>query len=233
MLSPNKLPKRAKKFVQKSSILTNMYYAIKGVHYWYLKQKSLKNTLYTNKGIGSIRKDIIGKDNSIDIGENTRSTKLTIRIRGNNNSVIIKEKCTFGPDCSLWLEGNNINITIDSKCTFTMRCHLNAQEDNTKITIGQDCMFSNHIIVRTSDSHPIYDLNTKERLNNPEPIIIGDHVWIAPNTKIMKGSIIPKGCIIGSDTTISKAFTQENSLIVGRPAKVIKTNVEWTREQLF
>ena len=94
-------------------------------------------------------------------------------------------------------------------------------------------MFSNHIIVRTSDSHPIYDRITKERINKAESVKIGNHVWIAPNTKIMKGSIIPDGCIIGSDTTVSKPFDEKNALIVGRPARIIRRDVEWTREQLF
>lgn len=224
---------RFKRFIRRSLVLNKLYCSIRYIYTWYSKQKSLKHSIYSNKGLGRLKRDIIGRNNSISIGENTRLSKLKIRIRGNSNSVIIKDGCAFGPDCSLWLEGDNITIVIDSGCTFTMRCHLNAQEDNSKICIGKDCMFSNHIIVRTSDSHPIYDLKTKERLNTPEPVIIGNHVWIAPNTKIMKGSVIPNGCIIGSDTTTTKAFTQENAMIVGRPAKVIKTDVEWTREQLF
>lgn len=224
---------RTRGLIRRSLVLNKLYCSIRYIYTWYYKQKSLKHSIYSNKGFGGLKRDIIGRNNSIYIGENTRLSKLKIRIRGNSNSVIIKDGCAFGPDCSLWLEGNNITIVIDSGCTFTMRCHLNAQEDNSQISIGKDCMFSNHIIVRTSDSHPIYDLKTKERLNNPEHVIIGDHVWIAPNTKIMKGSVIPNGCIIGSDTTTTKAFTQENAMIVGRPAKVIKTDVEWTREHLF
>lgn len=99
--------------------------------------------------------------------------------------------------------------------------------------MGYDCMLSNHIIVRTSDSHPIFDTVTNERINKPLPIHIGNHVWIAPNSKIMKGAIIADGCIIGSDTTVSKPFKTNNTLIVGRPARAIKQNVLWTREQLF
>ncbi len=94
-------------------------------------------------------------------------------------------------------------------------------------------MFSNHIIVRTSDSHPIFDLVSGERLNKPDSVTIGNHVWVAPNVKIMKGSVIPDGCIIGSDTTTSKAFYEKNVLIVGRPAHIIKKNINWTRDKLF
>lgn len=94
-------------------------------------------------------------------------------------------------------------------------------------------MFSNNIIVRTSDSHPIYDLFSNIRINKCGSIIIGNHVWIAPNSKIMKNAVIPDNCVIGSDTTVSKAFNINNCLIVGRPAKIIKQGIHWTRELLF
>lgn len=115
---------------------------------------------------------------------------------------------------------------------MTRICHINCQENDKSIAIGQDCMFSNNIIIRTSDSHPIYDMNTHKRLNEAKDIEIGNHVWIAPNTKIMKGARIGDGCIIGSDSTLSKEVPS-NVLVVGRPGKVVKENVEWTREALF
>ncbi|MCC8125916.1 MAG: hypothetical protein LIO92_00740 [Clostridiales bacterium] len=93
-------------------------------------------------------------------------------------------------------------------------------------------MFSNQIVVRTSDSHAIYNIESGERVNNSKDVIVEDHVWIAPNTKIMKGACIGTGAIIGSDTTVSKKIPS-NVLAVGRPSKVVKENVEWTREKLF
>lgn len=48
----------------------------------------------------------------------------------------------------------------------------------------------------------------------------------------MKGAVIGDGAIIGSDTTITKPV-DPNTLVVGRPQKVVKTGVKWTREALF
>lgn len=48
----------------------------------------------------------------------------------------------------------------------------------------------------------------------------------------MKGAIIKDGAIIGSDTTISKEIPT-NGLAIGRPAKIIRTNIRWSREALF
>ena len=92
-------------------------------------------------------------------------------------------------------------------------------------------MFSNNIIVRTSDSHPIYD-NKRNRINPAKSVIIGEHVWIAPNSKIMKGVTIGNGSIIGSDTMVTKSLP-DNVLAVGHPAKIVKEDILWTRENLF
>lgn len=130
------------------------------------------------------------------------------------------------------MEGNNIRIKVGASTTFTQLCHINAQEDGASIVIGEGCMFSNHIIVRTSDSHPIYEMSSLQRINKAQPVIIGKQVWIAPDSKIMKGANIGDGCIIGLNTMVSKTIPP-HSLAVGMPAKVVKTNVCWTREDII
>ena len=92
-------------------------------------------------------------------------------------------------------------------------------------------MFSNTIVIRTSDSHPIYN-GEGNRINPAKSIQIGDHVWIAPNSKVMKGVTIGDGSIIGSDTMVTKDLPS-NVLAVGHPAKVVKTDVHWSRERIF
>lgn len=95
------------------------------------------------------------------------------------------------------------------------------------ITVGNDCMFSNNIIIRTSDAHTIYDLQTNERLNPAKDIIIGNHVWIAPNSRIMKGAVIEDGVVVGSNTMVTKHIPS-NVLVVGMPARIVKENIGWS-----
>lgn len=58
-------------------------------------------------------------------------------------------------------------------------------------------------------------------------IEIGDHVWIGCNVSIYKGSFIAKGCVVAADAKIRGLFLEENCLIAGNPAKVVKRNVTW------
>ena len=184
----------------------------------------------TNNGRLKITRNIHGTGNHIIAEEGARILNAYIKINGNNNRIIFEENVHVGEHCSFWMEGNNICIRIGKGTTFTTKVHFCAQEDNTRIDVGEDCMFSNRIIVRTSDSHPIYQNNV--RINPPKNVKIGNHVWIAPNSKIFKGSDIGDNSIIGSDTLINKQYPG-NCLIVGHPGKIVKTDLSWTREKLF
>lgn len=183
-------------------------------------------------GYARLRKHIIGSNNYMEIGENCSFNNTVIRVVGSNNRIIFGSNCVVGKNCSFWMEGNNITITVGANTTFTQTVHFCAQEDNTSIVVGEDCMFSNTIIVRTSDSHPIYDLLTQERLNPAKNVVIGNHVWIAPNSKIMKGAKVGNNSIVGSNTMVTKEIP-DNCLVIGSPCKIVKTNISWTREKLF
>ena len=185
-----------------------------------------------NKGFGKIKKDIIGTHNEILVEQDTFMLFPYVKIRGNNNKLHIKRNCSIGPNCSFWMEGDDISIEIGEGTTFTETCHINAQENGKKIIIGKDCMFSNSIIVRTSDSHPILDKSSGERINFAGDIVIGEHVWIAPKTSVYKGVHIGTGSIIGSNSLVTHDVP-DYSIAVGMPAKTIKTNVCWTRDKLF
>ena len=185
-----------------------------------------------NQGCVKIIKNVRGKNNFIAVGTGSRIQKAQVVIHGDNNRLLIGKNCIVGPGCSFRLEGNNITITIGDGSTFTRDCNFSAQEDNMMIEVGNDCMFSNTIVVRTSDSHPIYSGNNGERINNPKSVFIGEHVWIAPNAKIMKGAFIERGAVVGSDTMVNKTIPA-NSLAVGVPAKIVKENIHWTRESLY
>lgn len=101
--------------------------------------------------------------------------------------------------------------------------------DGIRIEIGSDCMFSDGITIRTHDGHTIFDKTTKEPINPPSDVIIGDHCWLAKNSNIFKSVKIANNVIIGANSIVTKNIEQENSLVVGNPAKVVKTNVDWDR----
>lgn len=101
----------------------------------------------------------------------------------------------------------------------------NLAEPESEIFIGSGCLFAS-VKLRPSDSHQIIDLSTNERINPPEPIKIGDHVWIADDCVVLGGAEIGSGSIVGIRSMVN-ARLPENCLAVGIPARPIKENVTW------
>ena len=103
-------------------------------------------------------------------------------------------------------------------------------KNGKNITIGNECMFAREIMVRNNDGHVIIDKNTKEVINPPEDIVIGDNVWVGMRVMILKGSVIPNGSVVGAMSLVNKKFEDENTLIAGVPANIVRSDIEWRRE---
>lgn len=222
-------PPRWVKVIKRNSLIRGLYKKYRSIC-----ERDLfsKRCSIDNKGFGSFSKTIRGSNNSIVIGENAQLIETEFHIIGNNNYIAIGNNVFLGKNCSLWIEGNNIQIIIGDKSTFTHNVYFDAQENNTYIKVGEDCMFSHQIYIRTSDAHPIFDMNTGKRTNYAKPVTIGNHVWIAPDTKIMKGANIEDGCVIGTNTMVNSVIVS-NSLAVGVPAKIVKHNIMWSRDDVI
>ena len=52
--------------------------------------------------------------------------------------------------------------------------------------------------------------------------IIGNNVYIGPGAVIYGGIEIADNCYIGANAVVNKSFLEQNSVIAGVPAKVIK-----------
>lgn len=94
------------------------------------------------------------------------------------------------------------------------------------ITIGKDVQFSWNSLVMDSDAHRIFDENG-EWMNCPEPVQIGNHVWIAANTTIMKRSVIGDNCVVAANSLVNRKLSEPNKILAGSPAKPVRTISDW------
>lgn len=86
--------------------------------------------------------------------------------------------------------------------------------------------------IRTDDAHPIYDVRTGKRLNVSKDITIGDRVWVAYGATIFGGTQIGSGSIVGAYSVVKKRFPN-NCVIAGIPAKVVRKDVFWERNNVL
>lgn len=150
--------------------------------------------------------------------------EVYIRI-GENSSILIDGDFVLGNGTKIFLE-NNANLYIGGKKNES----LSGITKNTTIMvkkqlhIGYDAVISWDVFITDCDWHKI------EGQSPQEDIFIGNHVWITSGVKILKGSYIGDNCILGTNSIINSKIDFENSLIAGNPAKVIKSNISWSRD---
>lgn len=159
---------------------------------------------------------------------------VQIEIYGDNNKVEID------PSVKKWdgriVIGNPGTNTPTHNCLVRIGKNSDSNgvwidllEDNSAVIIGNNCMLSWNIHIFASDFHTIYDAKTKKLLNWGKEIIIGDNVWVAMDCTVLKNSFIAKNCVVGASAVVAGKFTEENCVIAGNPAKVVKRGVAWDR----
>lgn len=182
---------------------------------------------------------------------------LKIFINGDDNEIFIETPIKF-QSCMIVInhsgkkihientpyEINNMYIEMVQPCTDQM-IHLNKNisingasfyiyGNNAKLEIGEDCMFSTDVVIMTGDGHKIADKNTGEVINNEQnEVQLGKHVWIGRRATICKGVVIPSNSVVGTNALVTKKFDKENIIIAGTPAKIIKQDIIWDREENF
>lgn len=170
----------------------------------------------------------LGGANEVIIHPNANLRNVFLEFLGHNNKVYIGENVSMHRQ---WCLGVGCTIKIGNKTTSTNPVYITVAE-HTTLSIGEDCMFATNNQIRTDDAHPIYDVYTGKRLNTSKDIIIGDHVWIAYGATIFGGTQIGNGSIIGAYSVVKKCFPN-NCVIAGVPAKVVRKDVFWERNNVL
>lgn len=116
-------------------------------------------------------------------------------------------------------------LTIGSDFYCNNNCFLRVTQN---IVIGNDVMFGWNIIMNTSNGHPVFKEGVEQQME--APIVIGNHVWIASDTTIAKGTQIADGCIVAQKSLVNGRFEAANSLIAGVPARIIAYNYNWEKD---
>lgn len=141
----------------------------------------------------------------------------------------------------LWKEGS---VTLGERVRFRRGVVIDAQKGSIEIgsnvslndytillgrggvKIGNDVRIAGHVMVVSFD-HNFDDVTEPIRRQGvtKKPIVIEDDVWIGAGAKILGGSHIGKGCVIGANAVV-KGKTEPYGVYVGIPAKLIKKRGE-------
>lgn len=125
-------------------------------------------------------------------------------------------KISVNEDAYLEL-GDNFTVVAESEIV-----------SQKNIKFGNNVLISWDCLIMDTDFHKIYD-QTGKIINSPEPIIIGQKVWVGCRNVILKGSVISDNSIIGANSFLNKDISNQSGIFVGNPIRFIKGNVIWKK----
>ncbi|MBL08813.1 MAG: hypothetical protein CML96_07160 [Rhodobiaceae bacterium] len=102
------------------------------------------------------------------------------------------------------------------------------------IFVGNNVSIARNVLIHSAN-HSFDEINIpimKQKIISPKleynnkfySVIIKDNVWIGSQSVLLPGTVIESGCVISSGSIVSGNFP-ENSLIMGNPARVIKSRI--------
>lgn len=167
-----------------------------------------------------------GTNCTLRVGRNVRLDAAVLIYKTASNAVIeIGDNCVIDGIIRI-VRGDGGIIRIGAQTTFN-QVGVSMHEAGA-ITFGRDCMLSTDIHMDVSDMHPIFDRSTGARLNPPQDITLGDHVWLGTRVLVLKGAQIGSGTVVGAGSMVAGTLP-ENVLALGSPARVVREDIVWTR----
>ena len=170
---------------------------------------------------------IDGENNILEIEPGSRLVDSNIVIKGKGHHVHIGRFC-FLNRMTLVLQSSECRVKIGNHTTSSS-VNIDIGEPMLSLQIGNDCMLSHRVEIMCGDSHSLLDVDTGHRLNPPKDVQIGDHVWLAADSAVLKGASVGDNSIIGFRSVVTSPISSY-SLAVGVPARVIREGVTWTRD---
>jgi acetyltransferase-like isoleucine patch superfamily enzyme len=171
-----------------------------------------------------------GHSNRLIVAPDANVEDLTVTFHGDNGFIEIGPTTVRRAPLRLELRvGHDSSLTIGTNVGTAGRTFISAIE-GADVTIGDDVMFAKHIEVRTDDTHPIFDVRTRQRVNVSRSIHVGAHVWLAKHCVVMGGVTIGDGAVIGFRSIVTRSVPN-NCVAVGAPARVVRRDVAWARPE--
>lgn len=199
-----------------------------------LLDEGKSNEIKIGKGV-SANGFVRGSQNSVIIGDTDGVCNLDIKIIGDNNSIIIGDNAVIkglsihiGSYTRAFYAAVSIgdNFSIEAGGTFFV------YNSGNKVEISDNCMFSNNVVLRTGEApHLIFDLDSGRYIDEGGHIVVGTHSWVGEHAYLTKRARIGPESIVAACAVVTTAFEDQNVVIGGNPAKVVKRGIQWVRNR--
>lgn len=150
------------------------------------------------------------------------SNKNSIILLGKKGQIEFNGYAEFAEGISIRCEYGK--ISFGKNFSANKNCCFNCEYD---MKIGDDVLLGWNINFRDTDGHDVYIDNKKSE--NQKKVVVGNHVWICSYVDLLKGAEIGNESVVAWKSCVIKPLNQDNCLIGGSPAKILKENIKWNK----
>ena len=86
------------------------------------------------------------------------------------------------------------------------------------VAIGADCLIGTHVSIIDNAFHDVVD---RQQVPAPQPVIVGDNVWIGNRAIILPGVTIGDGAVVGAGSVVTRDVPAR-TVVAGNPARVVR-----------
>ncbi len=151
---------------------------------------------------------------------NISQSKKTYFVINYDSHVEFKGKAIISKGCYVCLN-NKSNIIFGNNFSCNANCIISSQKS---ITFGDECLIGWDCTFIDGDGHKSFGSSKRD-----DTIVVGNHVWIAAKSTLLKGCNIGDGSIIGYGTIVSGRFPEKNILIASSKSEKKRENVSWEK----
>jgi len=194
-------------------------------------EKLEKNRITGNPELHKTQITFKGDNNVLYCEGNVKLDNARFTFNGNNSIVYLSSAMNSKYSFNLVIY-NDSTFFIGREGNMSSPININIQE-NQNIIIGAGVTISSGVNIRTADIYPIYDKQTKKRINFAKSVFIGDHVWIGHLAYISRGARIGSGAIIENYSFVPhNVKIPSNSIAIGNPVRIERIGVFYTNDFL-
>jgi len=135
-----------------------------------------------------------------------------------NKNVTCGSNLTLYPNVMIFGDGP---VVIGNNVDIGNGTVLYSSKNGGGIRIGDNTVIAAQCYIIDMDHGINRNTSISEQPNEVSPIYIGKDVWIAAGCKILKGSVINDGAVIGAMSLV-KGEIESNGIAYGIPAKIKK-----------
>ncbi|UUV18852.1 acyltransferase [Fusobacteria bacterium ZRK30] len=127
------------------------------------------------------------------------------------------ENIMIGPNVTF---KNIEGLSLENNISIHNNCYIDSEggiliRDNVSIAHNTSILSSNHFYMKN-------DIPIKYQGMELKKTIINSNVWIGCGVRVLAGSIISSGCVIGANSVVTSKKIERDTVYVGIPIKMVK-----------